>query len=295
MSGISSKAAGSLENKKKFNGIEYNNDFDLNIGEAFFRTHDPQIGRWWQPDPKAVKYYNYSPYCAMGNNPILIPDVLGDEIDIPYTETITNKKTGKTREVSRTFVWEPGKKYTGKGTGKGVEGLNATISALEKIYEKKDELNIKYTDDNGKEVSGNVLTDFLKGGKFEKVKATIFPDMEHNKSLNKKSLGLGIDIIWFNQKEGVDLLAYKEQAAGKQAPFFSLLHEFGHLWLNNVARDRMAAAVSWPNNARGNPVEEQLILDKVQNKRIADAYGQPQQIYYQQSAYGTRTGPLSNE
>ena len=40
MTEISSKAAGKLENKKKFNDIELNTDFDLNIGEALFRTHD---------------------------------------------------------------------------------------------------------------------------------------------------------------------------------------------------------------------------------------------------------------
>jgi RHS repeat-associated protein len=78
MAGISSKAAGKLENKRKFNGIEYENSFDLNIGEAFFRTHDPQIGRWWQIDPKGEKYLNLSPYSAMGNNPISIKDPLGD-------------------------------------------------------------------------------------------------------------------------------------------------------------------------------------------------------------------------
>lgn len=48
MAGISSKALafGNPDNKKKYNGIEYENSFDVNIGEAFFRTHDPPIGRW---------------------------------------------------------------------------------------------------------------------------------------------------------------------------------------------------------------------------------------------------------
>lgn len=80
MAGISSKALafGSPENKYKYNGIEQNNDFDLNIGEAFYRTHDPQIGRWWQIDPKLEASLNISPYAAMDNNPILKSDPLGD-------------------------------------------------------------------------------------------------------------------------------------------------------------------------------------------------------------------------
>jgi len=42
MSGISSKAAGGLENKKKYNGIELDNDLDLHTYEAYYRNLDPQ-------------------------------------------------------------------------------------------------------------------------------------------------------------------------------------------------------------------------------------------------------------
>jgi len=53
MNGISSKGlSGVVDNKKKFNGIEQNTDFDLNLYDAFFRNLDPQIGKWWQVDPK---------------------------------------------------------------------------------------------------------------------------------------------------------------------------------------------------------------------------------------------------
>jgi RHS repeat-associated protein len=78
MSGISSKALsfGNPENKYKFNGIEQNNDFDLNMYDAHYRNLDPQIGRFWQIDPKPD--YNFSPYVVMNNNPILYDDFLGD-------------------------------------------------------------------------------------------------------------------------------------------------------------------------------------------------------------------------
>ncbi|RYD95541.1 MAG: hypothetical protein EOP54_15625, partial [Sphingobacteriales bacterium] len=69
MAGISSSSlTGKAPNKLKYNGIEFNTDFDLNLGDATFRTHDPQIGRWWQIDPKPN--YSESPFAAMGNNPI---------------------------------------------------------------------------------------------------------------------------------------------------------------------------------------------------------------------------------
>ena len=77
MAGISSKALNGLaENKFKFNGIEQNTDLDLNMYDAFYRNFDPQIGRWWQIDPKPND--SESPYAAMSNNPILYSDFLGD-------------------------------------------------------------------------------------------------------------------------------------------------------------------------------------------------------------------------
>jgi RHS repeat-associated protein len=76
MSGISSKAAGKLENKHKYNSIEFNEDLGLNTYDAYFRNLDPQIGRFWQIDPRPNLLE--SPYAAMGNNPILNSDPLGD-------------------------------------------------------------------------------------------------------------------------------------------------------------------------------------------------------------------------
>jgi len=78
MSGISSKAAGKLENKYKYNGYEFNSDFDINTYESFYRSHDPQLGRFWQPDPKPN--FGESPYITMSNNPILYNDLLGDTV-----------------------------------------------------------------------------------------------------------------------------------------------------------------------------------------------------------------------
>lgn len=92
MAGISSKAAGKLENKRRFNGIEYENSFDLNIGEAFFRTHDPQLGRWLQIDPKLEATLAISPYVAMNNNPISLTDPLGDIVDYEKGDKVKNKE-----------------------------------------------------------------------------------------------------------------------------------------------------------------------------------------------------------
>ena len=83
MAGISSKALnfGCPENRRKYNGIEFDNDLDLNTYEAFFRNLDPQTGRWWEIDPEIENMEAWSPYASNYDNPITFNDPLGDE---PY-------------------------------------------------------------------------------------------------------------------------------------------------------------------------------------------------------------------
>lgn len=78
MAGISIKAAGKMDNKRmKYNGYEFNSDFDINLYESFYRSHDPQIGRFWQIDPKPIIELE-GLYNSMANNPVSNIDLLGD-------------------------------------------------------------------------------------------------------------------------------------------------------------------------------------------------------------------------
>lgn len=79
MAGISSKAAGSLVNKEKFVGQEFNTDFDVNLYEFAFRSHDPQIGTFIQVDPLADKYVYNSTYAYAENRVINSYDLEGLE------------------------------------------------------------------------------------------------------------------------------------------------------------------------------------------------------------------------
>lgn len=78
MSGISSKAAGKLENKRKFNDrTEPNNELGLDWYETVYGGYDAQIGRFHQHDPLAEDAYDLTPFAFVNNNPLIFNDPLG--------------------------------------------------------------------------------------------------------------------------------------------------------------------------------------------------------------------------
>jgi len=73
----------------KFQGQEYQNEFDLNVYDFGARNYDPALGRWLTIDPLAEQSRRWSPYNFAYNNPIYFIDPDGmsafgfDELDIP--------------------------------------------------------------------------------------------------------------------------------------------------------------------------------------------------------------------
>ena len=98
MAGISSKAAGKIKNKYKYNGKElqsqeFSDGSGLELYDFGARQHDPQIGRWTTIDPLAQKRYWATPYNYVQNNPLnrIGPNGLTD-----YT---LDKKTGDVKQI----------------------------------------------------------------------------------------------------------------------------------------------------------------------------------------------------
>jgi RHS repeat-associated protein len=68
MEGISSKAAGKMQNKEQtFQGQRFDDDLGLNWVQFKWRNHDPQIGRFIEIDPLSEEYVYNSTYAFSEN------------------------------------------------------------------------------------------------------------------------------------------------------------------------------------------------------------------------------------
>ena len=85
---LSSSAPLSKPNQFKYNGKEFDTDFDINWYDYEARMYDPVVGRWNHIDPLAEIYHTYSPYNYTLNNPIRFIDPNGMAVTETDSSTV---------------------------------------------------------------------------------------------------------------------------------------------------------------------------------------------------------------
>ncbi len=167
MAGISSKAAGGLENKRKFNGgTELNNDLDISTYETPLRGYNAQIGRFSGIDILADKYSSITPYQFAANNPIIFNDPTGAEYS--YKD-----KNGDKWHHADLFsgtaaagqAYQKGNGFDGFGDRSRVTGMENFSQYLNDLYKNSSNGITTYTNETSGKSSLYNYTN-LKGANF---------------------------------------------------------------------------------------------------------------------------------
>jgi RHS repeat-associated protein len=205
--------SGLADDAYKYNGKEMNGDFGLNWSDYGARWYDGVVGRWWSVDPLGEKYRRWSPYNYGVDNPILFIDPEGKDIIIYYQEARTDKngniktdKKGNVKYSTKSIVYKPGQKYSGKNTFAAqtfkaldyVQKNNADNGIVSQIAEDKSVmLSIK---DSGKQ-----------------------PDSEYKPE--EKTIYFQANLAYDIRKEEGSSISL-----GKISPGLLLIHELGHAY-----------------------------------------------------------------
>jgi len=266
MNGISSKAlkSGNAENKYKFGGKEmqskeFSDGSGLEMYDYGARMQDPQLGRWFNVDPLAEKYFSLSPYTFVANNPIIYFDPDGKRIIISYKDDDGKKRKAYYDAENNVAKDKKGNIVTSTALNKIVKSLNNRIgddhSVIELVAKDKRTITVQEVDSHYDTKLGR------KAASFDPKKQTVYIDPDQSVTAMKS--GTRMALI-----SGVDTPVPDNQPIGELSPATVLLHELAHVlnWLTDSkafnARRKVAAG-DYTNE------EEKKVITEIENPAAA--------------------------
>lgn len=253
MSGISSKAAGSLTNKKKYNGkelqsTEFSDGSGLDWYDYGAREYDVQIGRWMSNDPLSENYYSVSTYAYVANNPVLFHDPDGKRIKIKYRDDEGHK---------RKAFYNADKGVAENKKGKVVHGkfVDAVVSRL----------NSAMKDD-----TKGIISAVAQSNKIVKIKETdVFNSSD---GFAPRLLGLN-KVIYFNPNSNYHIVEhdytdpygnYRKVTKDPLPSDIVLLHEIGHAYGYFFEKSALKNRVKQKDKEYDN-LEEKHVIETYEN------------------------------
>ncbi len=262
-------------NRFLYNGKEKIEELDLGWYDYGARNYDAALGRFFNPDRFAEKYYDFTPYQYGANNPIKYIDVNGDSL------WVTHKTGFLGLGGKRTLLYENGNLYNKDGSayaGK-VKGY------LGKVKGALDDINTV--------TSGQGLLRQLEGSDFnftiQKGSNRFEPSSVARAGLALQAPGMaamagsGGDIFW---KPGASNSGPNQLGNTARPSFIGLTHELGHASMAEQGRQDLsffAPGHADPNLSR--VTNDELNAAHIENQ-VRSEHGIPLRQFYTRDASG---------
>ncbi len=230
----------------KFTGHERDDEpAGLTLDYMMARNYDPIIGRFLQIDPYAVKYPSLSPYAYVANNPLLLIDPTGKEIEI----------CSGTGDDKTCAMYESGTEYKGDN-----EFIKKAFEAIDFIKNNSE--------------TGNELYSLLES---DESIIQIYELSEADARNDKTEFDPNSNTIWWNAET-----AFNDDGADG-SPATALSHEAGHaLWWNyseETKNQTRMDRISNPDNSSMSNAHEEKVINLIENPIRVEVGEQPRDCH----------------